>query len=175
MEFPADEPHQLMEMPHTNFYRHFKLNAIRYQSEHSTLWETSLQKTGKMVAIKMVDNKHKEYTEQLSNEVNIYKSLVQLQGTVIPTILGYIRLWDLFDILVLNELGQRIDEWNMELKDQAKQVLTKVHALNCLHGDIKADNFVLIEGRMTLIDFGLASKSDNPKAIIQEMRTIDGF
>jgi len=128
-----------------------------------------------MVAIKMVDYKHKEYTEQLSNEVNIYKSIVQLQGTVIPTILGYIRLWDLFDILVLDELGQLIDEWNMELKEQAKQMLTKVHALNYLHGDIKSDNFVLIKGRVTLIDFGLASKSDNQKAMIQEMRTIDGF
>jgi len=44
-------PHQLMSMPRTQFYPHFKLTRINFLSEHSTLWEGTLTANGEIIVM----------------------------------------------------------------------------------------------------------------------------
>jgi len=89
--------------------------------------------------------------------------------------LGYIRIWDLYDVIVFDALAKPIHEWTQELKDGAKLILAQVHASGHLHGDIKSDHFMRDHNQLVLIDFGLASKSVDQAAMRKEMPNIDCF
>jgi hypothetical protein len=70
--------------------------------------------------MKMVDRKRAEYTAQLSNKVGAYKLAITFSiYKERSSLTSYIRIWDLYDVIVFDKTGESIHEWTKELKDEA--------------------------------------------------------
>ncbi|GKZ26276.1 hypothetical protein AbraIFM66951_003617 [Aspergillus brasiliensis] len=50
-----------------------------------------------------------------------------------------------------------------------QEVLSRLHRLGIRHGDTNPFNFLISDGKATLIDFDTARKCDNPDLLVQEM------
>ncbi|KAF2149013.1 hypothetical protein K461DRAFT_315945 [Myriangium duriaei CBS 260.36] len=55
-----------------------------------------------------------------------------------------------------------------------KDALQRLHALGILHGDINRFNFLIKEGKATLLDFCCARKSTDPEEFAAELNEVEG-
>lgn len=58
------------------------------------------------------------------------------------------------DYIVMNFLGRRLKWGFKEYKDQAYELLRRVKEVGLLHRDINRKNFLVLNGKLSLIDFG---------------------
>ena len=181
---PLDEPHQLIYIPRTQFYHVINLVAQKSASENCTVWEGALRPSSidspsdlgqSTVALKIVDGKALHQTALLRNEVKVYQELYSLQGSVMPRVMAYIRLWDIFDVLVLDTLGEPVTDWNPFTKQQARKLLLKIHDSGFLHGDVAPRNFIWTEKGLRVIDFGLSHPNANDTSKQHELLSVDQF
>ena len=68
------------------------------------------------------------------------------------------------DEVVLGYLGEPLRHHNLppDWMDQAETILGTLRAASCAHNDIKCDNLVVADGRLSLIDFGWATVIGEP-------------
>lgn len=59
------------------------------------------------------------------------------------------------------------DSWRLSLKLQMLEAVHAVHLENVVHTDLKPANFVLVKGRLKIIDFGIAKAVANDTVNIQ--------
>ncbi|CAD5228910.1 unnamed protein product [Bursaphelenchus okinawaensis] len=132
------------------------------------------------VAVKVVDlNCDSKLKTIYLNEVKI---LEELQGSdYIVKLISYQTIQD--KLYVVMELGERslatyIEnvKTNRGLKpmflryhwEQMLLCVKTIHSKNIIHSDLKPANFLMVDGRLKLIDFGIAAKlEDKSESIIQ--------
>jgi len=130
-----------------------------------------MKKNGQQVALKIVDlsNANSELTKIFENEIQF---LEQLQGSnYVIEMIDHQRIQD--KLLVVMELGERnfkeqmkiykenrrLDEHTLKFVwSQMLQCVNVIHKLNIVHADLKPANFVLVNGMIKLIDFGIAAQ-----------------
>ncbi|CAD5235049.1 unnamed protein product [Bursaphelenchus xylophilus] len=135
------------------------------------------------VAVKIVDlsNCNDRMKRIYMNEVKI---LEELQGNdyVVKLIAFEVKNSKLY---VVMELGERsLAAFIEEVKNNKREIdqhflryhwaemlrcVNTIHQKNIIHSDLKPANFLLVNGRLKLIDFGIAAKiNDREESIIQE-------
>ena len=68
------------------------------------------------------------------------------------------------NVLTLSYEGEPLRQHNLpaDWSRQAEAILTALEEFDCSHNDIKCDNIVVRSGRMSLIDFGWATRIGQP-------------
>ncbi|KAI3633068.1 hypothetical protein MIR68_009143 [Amoeboaphelidium protococcarum] len=115
------------------------------------------------VIFKTVDlSKKPDALEQFNNEVEVYKALESLQGTVIPKFFAYGTLCSMLLVIVLENVGSYMTtEQYSERKSDVYEALDKINALGYRHGDVRFPNLTIDRnGRVRIIDFEMAEKVD---------------
>ncbi|KAJ3271053.1 hypothetical protein HK104_004753 [Borealophlyctis nickersoniae] len=137
---------------------------------------------GRDAIFKCVDKtKHADYAAELERETKIYQHLEPLQGGRIPNLFGFVTLWGILDILVLEPAGIRIEEEVCMalggedcIKQKMKEALREVHSCGVLHGDVRLQNFLWDgKGAVRVIDFGQATLNASAEQYAAEMRAVD--
>ncbi|KAJ3275061.1 hypothetical protein HK104_003981 [Borealophlyctis nickersoniae] len=129
----------------------------RDRSRVGTVVEGTMR--GLKVIFKILDETKHDSTE-LDEEVGQYQNLTPLQGVSIPRFLGYIRVWDMLRIVVMEDCGQSvkslIDGSNVQLmRTGCLACLEALHSVGMVHGDVRLDNFVYLAGAgVRVVDFG---------------------
>eukprot|EP00792_Barthelona_sp_PAP020_P005585 TRINITY_DN2715_c0_g1_i1.p1 TRINITY_DN2715_c0_g1~~TRINITY_DN2715_c0_g1_i1.p1 ORF type:complete len:584 (+),score=126.93 TRINITY_DN2715_c0_g1_i1:61-1752(+) len=139
-----------------------------------------ISEEGEIFALKRVQltNIDPKLSQAYFNEVQILDSLKDFNSHVIKMI-GYEIFCDC--ILIIEEAGE-IDLKNLLKSEKKNQVLDLVkikyfwqqmlHAVSVIHdhrivhGDLKPANFLLVQGRLKIIDFGIAKRIANETANI---------
>ncbi|RKO86867.1 hypothetical protein BDK51DRAFT_23500 [Blyttiomyces helicus] len=121
---------------------------------------------GQSVVMKIVDaSKDLPGTEELDEEVRVYKALHSLQGTVLVCVIAYLEVWDMLRVLVLEDFGINLAEHernggNLDVvRDRCNACLASVNNAGFSHEDAKPENFLILNGDVRLIDFGQAKPS----------------
>lgn len=86
----------------------------------------------------------------------------------VPTPLIYFVDPKKAEIVMQNLEGKRLKEVFLEddmalkkkLAREAGRIIAKLHSAGIVHGDLTTSNFIFYDGRLYLIDFGLASQSN---------------
>lgn len=67
-------------------------------------------------------------------------------------------------VLHMTYVGEPVRRHNLpaDWRSQATRILGSLDAAGCRHNDIKCDNIMVLEGRLTLVDFGWATPADEP-------------
>ncbi|KAI3641993.1 hypothetical protein MP228_011548 [Amoeboaphelidium protococcarum] len=115
------------------------------------------------VIFKTVDlSKKPNALQKFNNEVEVYKALESLQGTVIPKFFAYGTLCGMLLVIVLENVGQTMTtEQYSERKADVQEALDKIHALGYRHGDVRLPNMTIdSSGRVRIIDFEMAEKAN---------------
>ncbi|KAJ3146976.1 hypothetical protein HDU86_008338 [Geranomyces michiganensis] len=108
--------------------------------------------------------KEKWATDELDSEVAVYSDLRALCGAEILHVVAYIEIWKMLRILILEDCGENLRTYRTRGGDiahvinQCTRCLRAINALGYMHNDVKEENFVIQNGVVRLIDFGLASK-----------------
>jgi hypothetical protein len=82
--------------------------------------------------------------------------LTELQFTgVVPRLLSHTA-----DTLTLNYRGEPVRQYNLpdDWRRQAANIISALSEHGCSHNDIKCDNLVVLDGTLSLIDFGWATR-----------------
>lgn len=82
--------------------------------------------------------------------------LSKLQSTgIVPQLLSYTA-----DTLTLDYRGEPVRKYNLpaDWRRQASDILATLSQHGCCHNDIKCDNLVVLNGKLSLIDFGWATR-----------------
>ncbi|TPX53863.1 hypothetical protein PhCBS80983_g06122 [Powellomyces hirtus] len=115
---------------------------------------------GENVIFKIVDDtKNSQFATELDNEVDHYRALAHLQGRIIPRFLGYIRVWNMLRILVLEDCGLPVKKSGLtgQLMDECLACLRTLHQCGIIHGDVHMGNFVHSPfSGVRVLDFGFA-------------------
>ncbi|KAI8999201.1 hypothetical protein BC832DRAFT_226509 [Gaertneriomyces semiglobifer] len=118
---------------------------------------------GNKVILNLVDEtKHVRLAEDMDREVGLYRQLATLQGRVIPRLLGYIRVWNMLRMIVLEDCGASVEKLvagtlvNVKfLRSGCLEYLGLLHQVGLVHGDTRLANFVYSEtGGFRVLDFG---------------------
>ncbi|KAI3629613.1 hypothetical protein MIR68_011048 [Amoeboaphelidium protococcarum] len=115
------------------------------------------------VIFKTVDlSKKPNALQKFNNEVEVYKALDSLQGTVIPKFIAYGTLCGMLQVIVLENVGSYMNtEQFGKRKVDVYDALDKIHALGYRHGDVRLPNMTVDScGRVRIIDFEMAEKAD---------------
>lgn len=86
--------------------------------------------------------------------------LIELQPTgIVPRLLSHTT-----DTLTLDYRGEPVRQYNLpkDWREQASDILAALSGHGCSHNDIKCDNLVVLDGRLSLIDFGWATRTGDP-------------
>jgi hypothetical protein len=67
-------------------------------------------------------------------------------------------------LLRMNYVGEPTRRYNLpaDWREQADRILAALEAAGCCHNDIKCDNLMVRDGRLTLVDFGWATARGEP-------------
>ncbi|MCX5569498.1 phosphotransferase [Kaistia nematophila] len=67
-------------------------------------------------------------------------------------------------LLRMNYVGEPVRRYNLpaDWRDQAEAILAALASARCCHNDIKCDNLMVRDGRITLVDFGWATADGDP-------------
>lgn len=117
----------------------FLRDQILGSARFGTVIRGQLAGSTKVFAFKTVDiSKKNGLAAEMDAEVNIYRHLDHLQGTVIPKFHGYVDFNGLFRALVLEDCGDEISKEDLEeYKAELRSHLEKIHEAGILHGDIE--------------------------------------
>ncbi|KAI9337318.1 hypothetical protein BDR26DRAFT_864187 [Obelidium mucronatum] len=93
-------------------------------------------------------------------EVEFYRQLEDLQGSVIPKFIAFGSIGGMLQVLVLEDVGRPISLQEFkERKDEVVSLLKTLHEHHVNHGDLRLPN-IMIDGnnQVRLIDLGMASE-----------------
>lgn len=78
---------------------------------------------------------------------------------LVPRLLGHTP-----GLLRMNYVGEPTRHYNLpkNWRDQAERILAALEAAGCCHNDIKCDNLMVRDGKLTLVDFGWATTKGAP-------------
>ena len=78
---------------------------------------------------------------------------------VVPRLTGHIP-----GLLRMEYVGEPIRRYNLpaDWRDQAERILAALASVGCCHNDIKCDNLMVRDGKLTLVDFGWATARGAP-------------
>jgi len=121
-------------------------------------------KNGEYVAIKM--EKKDVLYKSVKHETNIINYLFQKKCSYIPKIYWY-GLYDKYTCLVITYFSHSLQDYYEKkgviantkmniLMSQCVEILENIHNCFIVHLDIKPQNFMIKDGEVYLIDFGLA-------------------
>ena len=128
---------------------------------------------GQIVAIKLENVKINR--PMLKHECMIYEDLIKNGVTRVPRIYCYGTDID-HNILIMEKLGDSIEGLfqkcgkklsvgtSAKICYQVLESLEILHSLNYVHRDVKPENFLVKNGKVYLIDFGLTKKYRNHKS-----------
>ncbi|KAI9092135.1 hypothetical protein DFS34DRAFT_633833 [Phlyctochytrium arcticum] len=139
---------------------------------------------GRAAVFKIVDEtKHVEHIESLNKEVDVYQHLASQQGQTIPKLLGFIRLWGMLRMLVLEDYGQSVEDAIKspsaaveDLKHECLQALDALHSQGFAHGDARIANFVVsVTGGVRILDFGEVKDATPEWTDLDRQKMLEGF
>ncbi len=66
--------------------------------------------------------------------------------------------------IITRYVGEPVSHENIPLdwEKQAEEILTTLTGYHCSHNDIKCDNIMILDGRLSLVDFGWSTQIDEP-------------
>ena len=98
---------------------------------------------------------------------------------VIPTLYGYYEVWGILRFLALQSVGNAIsdgEEIDEALRTKMKAALQHIHNAGLIHGDVARRNFCRTEsGDIFLVDLERCQTPENPSALEDEMKEVDGL
>lgn len=118
------------------------------------------------VVFKTIDLKtHPHGREQFDQEVQVYRDLEELQGSVIPKFYAYGNYYGLLQIMVLEHVGRPITEQEyLDRKDDIDNAIKMINNMGYKHNDLFPRNIMINDetGGIRIIDFGLSVKVVGP-------------
>jgi hypothetical protein len=115
---------------------------------------------GNSALFKFLDSTKKGSTTMFFTELEAYKRLDELQGTIVPNLKQSYLMSGFLFCFALQDCGQEISQSQFkEFYDQIVSALKAVHQKGVLHGDIALRNILIDSSgtKITIIDFGVAS------------------
>jgi len=113
----------------------------------------------------------------IEDEAHAYAALRDLQGRVIPTLYGFHDLWGILHVLVLQPVGETIqedDEIDEMLRVKMREALRCIHEAGFVHGDVARRNFCRTDsGDVFLVDLERCRAAENLCQMEDEMREVD--
>lgn len=96
---------------------------------------------------------------------------------MIPRLHASGHVWDILHVLILEPSGRSLKAQEVLLHSIRKAAIDALHSIHkqgVKHGDPALRNVLLDEnGRVRIIDFGLASEEDDPDVLMNEMRQFE--
>jgi serine/threonine-protein kinase TTK/MPS1 len=138
--------------------------------------------SGRAYALKRVSTSNRSHFDALANEVTLLQQLKHC-----PHVIQVIDAQVMPDKGVIDIVMERGDidlkkfldsERNLTLGDIQiiwRQILEAVHMIHnerIVHSDLKPSNFLLVEGRLKLIDFGIAKRMSNETTHISRDKSV---
>eukprot|EP00742_Colponemidia_sp_Colp-10_P014483 GILJ01016456.1.p1 GENE.GILJ01016456.1~~GILJ01016456.1.p1 ORF type:complete len:370 (-),score=25.59 GILJ01016456.1:457-1566(-) len=123
------------------------------------------------VVVKCIDvRKNWDSSNELYNEISMYKRLEHLQGHCVPTLIW--KGWMVPDIvygMIVSHEGSEIDEESFSLEcPKISELVKNIHACQVRHNDLAPRNvLVRPDGRYCIIDFGRAEVVQDGVEIIE--------
>jgi hypothetical protein len=140
---------------------HFDYTSVRHVSGRGSTARAALVRksfTGGSLDVfcKIVDLfQSSDAINALNTETCNYATLQHLQGSVIPQVYGYYKVWGLLKLLALEDVGTEIPEnapIDIQTREMMKSALARIHATGYVHGDITRRNFCQRDNLVFLVD-----------------------
>ena len=96
----------------------------------------------------------------LENEIKIYSYLLKQKYSHIPLIKNIGNMNDKLYI-IMEYKSNNLENINIDIIDKVTHILVDLHKLNIIHRDIKPENFLMENGNIYIIDFGLSTFYSN--------------
>ena len=150
--------------------KHFDILSVLGKGSFGEVYEAQDMRTGARVAVKV--EAHGVPNPQLRIENKVLRALRGVRG--FPEVYGYVELADC-DAMVMQKLGVSLEGLRAGRPDgklpqdtvaslglQCLERLEALHVRAYVHRDIKPDNFMLCDGVVYMIDFGMVKRVVHP-------------
>lgn len=131
---------------------------------------------GQECVMKVVDVSKDGLYDELVNEIEVYKHLEEVQGSLVPKFLGHGNLSGTMEVLILEDC-RYAPEWTEWSTGEIVRLLEQIHAFGVLRGDPTWANVVRCpSGEFVLVDFGrskISNFSEKGKGDEIELARID--
>ena len=99
----------------------------------------------------------------LENEIKIYSYLLKQKYSHIPLIKNIGTMNDTLYI-IMEYKSNKLEHITIDMIDKVTNILLDLHKLNIIHRDIKPENFLMENGNLYIIDFGLSTFYSNTES-----------
>ena len=99
----------------------------------------------------------------LENEIKIYSYLLKQKYSHIPLIKNIGTMNDTLYI-IMEYKSHKLEHITIDMIDKVTNILLDLHKLNIIHRDIKPENFLMENGNLYIIDFGLSTFYSNTES-----------
>jgi serine/threonine protein kinase len=99
----------------------------------------------------------------LENEIKIYSYLLKQKYSHIPLIKNIGTMNDTLYI-IMEYKSNKLEHITIDIIDKVTNILVDLHKLNIIHRDIKPENFLMENGNLYIIDFGLSTFYSNTES-----------
>jgi serine/threonine protein kinase len=152
-------------------YKEFKLKSILGCGQTGRIFKAIFHE--EPVALKAIDlYKEADLLHKIQNEIEIYKTLIKIQGKYIPKLVcygyyGYGMGYFICVTIVGTTLNHHKIDFNQ--RDRVFEALKAIHSHGILHNDIREENILVDEkGEIYIIDFGMSIVTNNNNLFYQE-------
>lgn len=152
-----------------NLKRIEQLSATTFEA---TVYDSTTQETNSLPAKIVAKIARFEWEiPRIERETRAYQLLGQLEAGLAPRFLGHIHEGGRVMGFMLEKLEDRIDASIGDLKE-CEQVVRRFHSFGFLHGDVNRYNFLVGEGKVTLIDFECFEESSTEETRSEEIQSL---